>query len=125
MRRERQQRSDLPVVREILARAARRLANAVFGGRCFLCRGAVCAAHDEGLLCAACDAELPRLEAPSCPRCALASPHGALCGRCLANAPQFGAAVFKCNGVRSLSAGKGSDPGWRSQIRTICSEMVT
>ena len=74
---------------KILARAARRLANAVFGGRCFLCRGAVCAAHDEGLLCAACDAELPRLEAPSCPRCALASPHGALCGRCLAHAPQF------------------------------------
>jgi ComF family protein len=45
------------------------------------------------VLCAACEAELPRLPAAACPRCALASPSGALCGRCLAEAPQYDATV--------------------------------
>jgi ComF family protein len=43
------------------------------------------------VLCAACDADLPRLGAPLCPRCALASPGGALCGRCLAEPPRYDA----------------------------------
>ncbi len=60
----------------------------VFGGSCFLCRGAA-----EGLLCAPCDADLPRLAGPLCPRCALASASGALCGRCIARPPQFDATV--------------------------------
>jgi ComF family protein len=61
---------------------------ALFGGGCFLCRGAA-----RGLLCADCSAELPRLEGPRCPRCALASPGGAVCGRCLARPPSYDATV--------------------------------
>ena len=72
----------------MLARSARRLAGLLFGGSCFLCRGAA----DE-LLCARCDADLPRLEAARCPRCALESPSGAVCGRCLARPPAFDATV--------------------------------
>src|SRR4029077_9694882 len=47
----------------------------------------------RGVLCPACDADLPRLAAPVCPRCALASPGGALCGRCLAEPPAYDATV--------------------------------
>ena len=65
-----------------------RLASWLFGGSCFLCRGAASA-----ILCAQCDAELPRLQPPRCPRCALASPRGETCGRCLAQAPHFDATV--------------------------------
>jgi ComF family protein len=57
-----------------------------------LCRGA-----SRAVLCAACDADLPRLardgERRLCPRCALASPGGALCGRCLAEPPRYDATV--------------------------------
>ena len=59
-----------------------------FGGACFLCRGSA-----SGLLCDACLGELPRLGAELCPRCALQSPHGALCGRCLAEPPGYDATV--------------------------------
>jgi ComF family protein len=62
--------------------------DALFGGSCFLCRGAA-----EGLLCAPCDADLPRLSGPLCPRCALQTNDGAVCGRCLARAPRFDATV--------------------------------
>ena len=59
-----------------------------FGGSCFLCRGAA-----ETLLCAACEADLPRLAGPRCPRCALESPRGEICGRCLSQAPHYDATV--------------------------------
>ncbi|HET9733656.1 MAG TPA: ComF family protein [Burkholderiales bacterium] len=72
----------------MLASLARRFANLAFGGTCYLCRGAA-----EGVLCAACDAELPRLEGAACPRCALPSPGGAVCGRCLAHPPAYDATV--------------------------------
>jgi ComF family protein len=58
----------------------------LFGGSCFLCRGKAAA-----LLCAACDADLPRLGPELCPRCALASPGGAVCGRCLTQPPAYDA----------------------------------
>ena len=64
----------------------RALANLFFGGSCFLCRGAA-----GELLCAACDADLPRLTGPLCPRCALASPGGLVCGRCLREEPAYDA----------------------------------
>lgn len=64
------------------------LAGLLFGGTCFLCRGA---AH--GVVCDECEAELPWLPDAVCPRCALASPAGALCGRCLAEPPHFDATV--------------------------------
>jgi ComF family protein len=44
-------------------------------------------------LCGACDAELPRLAQPLCPRCALASPRAQLCGRCLAEPPAYDGTV--------------------------------
>jgi ComF family protein len=58
----------------------------LFGGSCFLCRGKA-----DALLCAPCDADLPRLGAELCPRCALASPGGAICGRCLTQPPAYDA----------------------------------
>jgi ComF family protein len=64
------------------------LGRMLFGGTCFLCRGAA-----GGLLCADCDADLPRLASPLCPRCALESPGGVVCGRCLAEAPRYDATV--------------------------------
>ena len=68
--------------------ALSRVATALFGGACFLCRGAA-----GGLLCDACDSDLPRLSGPLCPRCALESPSGAVCGRCLARQPHYDATV--------------------------------
>ena len=59
-----------------------------FGGSCYLCRGAA-----EGLLCSACDADLPRLSARRCPRCALDSPRGEVCGRCLSEPPHYDATI--------------------------------
>jgi ComF family protein len=58
----------------------------LFGGSCFLCKGKA-----EALLCAPCDADLPRLGPERCPRCALASPGGAVCGRCLTRPPSYDA----------------------------------
>jgi ComF family protein len=60
----------------------------LFGGSCFLCRGAA-----ADLLCKPCDADLPRLAEPRCPRCALSSPRGEMCGRCLSEAPHYDATV--------------------------------
>jgi ComF family protein len=63
-----------------------KIASLFFGGSCFLCRGSA-----RELLCAACDADLPRLAVPLCPRCALPSPGGATCGRCLSSPPAYDA----------------------------------
>lgn len=70
----------------MLASLGRRAASLLFGGSCYLCRGA---AH--GILCESCDADLPRLGPAHCPRCALASPGGAVCGRCLTQPPAYDA----------------------------------
>lgn len=68
----------------MLDKLARRLASLAFGGSCYLCRGVA-----DGVLCAKCDADLPRLPTPRCPSCALASSSGAICGRCLASPPTY------------------------------------
>jgi ComF family protein len=60
----------------------------LFGGNCFLCRGAA-----ADLLCRACEADLPRLAGVRCPRCALDSPRGEVCGRCLSESPHYDATV--------------------------------
>lgn len=73
----------------MLGKAARQFAHWALGGSCLLCRGAA----KEGLLCAPCGADLPRLDGALCPRCALPSPAGAPCGRCLAHPPHFDATV--------------------------------
>ena len=72
----------------MLASLGRRTASLLFGGSCFLCRGAA-----QGILCEPCDSDLPRLGPEHCPRCALASPAGALCGRCLSQPPAYDATV--------------------------------
>lgn len=77
----------------MLIKIAHRIAARLLGGDCFLCRGALDAGRAPALLCAACDEDLPRLGDGRCPRCALASPGGALCGRCLAHTPAFDATV--------------------------------
>lgn len=66
----------------------RKMFGRLFGGVCFLCRGAA-----RELICAACDADLPRLSPTRCPRCALESPRGETCGRCLSEAPHYDATV--------------------------------
>lgn len=58
----------------------------LFGGSCFLCRG-----RAGDVICADCDADLPRLAFAQCPRCALASPGGSVCGRCLSQSPHYDA----------------------------------
>lgn len=72
----------------MLANLGRRIGTMLFGGSCFLCRG-----EAADILCAQCDAELPRLQGPHCPRCALASPGGVACGRCLTQPPHYDATV--------------------------------
>ena len=62
------------------------LAKLLFGGSCFVCRGA-----SRELLCEACREELPRLGDELCPRCALPSPRAAVCGRCLSEPPAYDA----------------------------------
>ena len=73
----------------MFAEAAERFTQWIFGGACLLCRGAA----REGLLCAPCNTDLPRLNEALCPRCALPSPAGATCGRCLAYPPHFDATI--------------------------------
>jgi hypothetical protein len=55
----------------MLATLGRRLGGLLFGGSCFLCRDTA-----NGMLCEACEADLPRISsgpgADRCPRCALA-----------------------------------------------------
>jgi ComF family protein len=47
------------------------------------------AASHDGLCCAACDADLPRLTLDHCPVCALPTPSGSICGQCLSQPPAF------------------------------------
>lgn len=52
---------------------------------CLLCA----ATSADCVLCGACAADLPRLTEPCCPRCALPTPLGETCGRCLSRPPHF------------------------------------
>jgi ComF family protein len=67
--------------------AAQKLADAVFGGTCFLCRGPC----PHGALCDGCTADLPRTPAEHCPRCALPSTGSLVCGRCISSPPRYDA----------------------------------
>jgi len=50
----------------------------------------LCGAHsNHGVWCESCDADLPRLGEHHCPICALPSPQGTTCGKCLRHAPAF------------------------------------
>ncbi len=50
----------------------------------------------DGIWCAACDADFPYLAAAHCPTCALPSPNGAVCGRCLRKRPLFDRTIAAC-----------------------------
>lgn len=80
-----------PKKTSLLSRGASSLAERIFGGTCYLCRGG-----SAGALCAPCSADLPYLTRPRCPRCGLPGTAEAVCGRCLAERPAFDAttAVF-------------------------------
>lgn len=52
---------------------------------CILCG----AESHASLCCAACTADLPGLDIPLCPVCALPSPGGSVCGECLKEQPPF------------------------------------
>lgn len=68
---------------------ARQLVRATIGAvlpqDCDLCGSA----SGDSLLCPACTADLPSLPAALCPRCALPSPTGEVCGRCQKHPPSF------------------------------------
>lgn len=75
-----------PLPRSFWSRSVARVVGKVFGGTCYLCRGA-----SSGAICADCRAEMPSLSRPRCPRCALPNDRGALCGRCLGDPPAYDA----------------------------------
>lgn len=53
----------------------------------------LCGRASEAAVCPACQADLPRLSSPRCPRCALPLPiHAPLCAACLKKPPPFSAA---------------------------------
>jgi ComF family protein len=70
------------------SRGTTSLAERIFGGTCYLCRGA-----SDGTLCAPCSAELPYLPHPRCPSCGLPGTAATLCGRCLGERPAFDATI--------------------------------
>jgi ComF family protein len=70
------------------SRTASSLAERVFGGTCYLCRG-----ESAGVLCAPCDADWPLFGRPQCPQCALPSHEGRICGRCVSAHPAYDATV--------------------------------
>lgn len=67
-----------------------RFAATVFGGSCYVCRGAT---GRGALICSACERDLPGLAPERCPRCALPTPGAQVCGRCLADPPDFDATI--------------------------------
>ena len=56
---------------------------------CLLCA----APNSHDILCPACAADLPRLQQPNCPHCALPTPNGETCGHCLSQPPHFDATL--------------------------------
>ena len=67
---------------------AKQRALALLPQTCLLCGDA---GDDDVALCRACRADLPTLEAPRCPVCALPSAQGQRCGSCLKEPPHFDA----------------------------------
>lgn len=49
----------------------------------------LCAANSADLICEDCANDLPRLPDTRCPVCAIPTPNGETCGRCLAKPPHF------------------------------------
>jgi ComF family protein len=86
----------LSIVRHGFLNVCVQLVHTMLPQRCLLCGApappaspvaGASAAHP--LLCADCDADLPRLAAARCTVCALPLPSGAVCGACLNRPPRF------------------------------------
>ena len=71
------------------AKLIRRARDQLLAQDCLLC-GADSAAD---ILCPACASDLQRLPQPRCPQCALPTPLGERCGRCLSQPPYYDATV--------------------------------
>lgn len=56
---------------------------------CLLCT----AASEDNIVCRSCASDLPQLQNPCCPRCALPTPNGEICGRCLTKPPHYEATL--------------------------------
>jgi ComF family protein len=86
----------MPLPTSLAASIRRRILAAVLPQDCVLCgRAGTYRPHSAGhaMLCAECHADLPYLPQPGCPVCALPTAGGTLCGRCIANPPQFDATI--------------------------------
>jgi len=79
----------LTQIKSLQAGAIRRLRTLApwFEQDCLLCAGV----SNTDIVCSACAADLPRLQRPSCPRCAMPTPSGETCGHCLKRPPYFDA----------------------------------
>lgn len=80
--------SILPQNKGLKAKAMVRIGK-LLAQDCLLCA----AASDNEILCAACAADLPLLQKPHCPSCALPTPIGEICGRCLTKPPHYDATL--------------------------------
>jgi ComF family protein len=80
--------SILPQYKGLKAEAMRCIGK-LLAQDCLLCA----AASDNRILCGTCEMDLPRLQKTHCPRCALPTPIGEICGRCLTKPPHYDAAL--------------------------------
>ncbi|AOY02187.1 hypothetical protein BJP62_03640 [Jeongeupia sp. USM3] len=93
-------------------------------GACTLCRR-LC--HD--VFCADCAADLPHLPPQGCPRCALPTLDGGLCGGCIADPPAFDAALaalrYGMAAARLITAAKyaGRWPLWHA-LATLLAQRL-
>ena len=104
--------------------------------RCELCAGS----SGADLLCRGCTRSLPRL-GPACPVCALPTPGGEVCGRCLSSPPPFEATIaafayafpvdrlmhaFKYHGRLALAewGARAIGAEWRSRTRALPQRLV-
>jgi ComF family protein len=74
---------------DLIRCSTRHICGALLTQDCLLC-GAVSGA---AIVCSACVGDLPRLPAQHCPQCALPTPTGERCGRCLAKPPHYDATL--------------------------------
>lgn len=81
--------NDLSILSQHLLNIGLKFGRSLPAQPCLLC-GSL---SRDGLCCAACNAELPRLSLMHCPTCALPTPAGEVCGRCLQHPPAFDHAV--------------------------------
>lgn len=77
--------NDLSILSQHLLNIGLKFRRSLPAQPCLLC-GSL---SRDGLCCAACNAELPRLSDAHCPTCALPTLNGDICGRCLQHPPAF------------------------------------